>query len=349
MTICRNTQHASNPCRAARIARHLVCSIAPAALFILVGEALWSAPQSSPDLSVQIFQVMSGMHGVTPGHRIVHARGIVCQGTFQSSQGASAVSRASHFSGAAVPVTVRFSDGSPDVAIPDGASDASPRGMAVRFMVGQGTDIVALSHNGFIVATGEEFLALQKALAATDPSKPHPWPIEAFLGGHPAALKFAQDPKPAPLSFATESFYGNNAFGFVDKAGRKQMGRYQIVPVAGPQHLDDAAAKAESPGYLAEELKARLAKGKAQFRVLVQLAAPGDSTSDATAVWPNDRKTVDMGTITITSLAADNDAAERALAFDPIRLIDGIELSDDPLPRLRSQVYAMAAAARRTR
>ena len=32
----------------------------------------------------------------------------------------------------------------------------------------------------------------------------------------------------------------------------------------------------------------------------------------------------------------------KALAFDPTRLTDGIELSDDPLPALRSRVYRLS-------
>lgn len=156
-----------------------------------------------------------------------------------------------------------------------------------------------------------------------------------------------QDPKPTPASFATESFYGNNALTFVGKDGKKQVGRYQIVPVAGPQHLDDAAAKAKPADFLAQELKTRLAKGPARFRLLLQLAGPGDSTSDSSVVWADDRKKVELGTITINSMVPDSAAAERELAFDPTRLTDGIELSDDPLPALRSRVYAIAAASRR--
>ena len=44
----------------------------------------------------------------------------------------------------------------------------------------------------------------------------------------------------------------------------------------------------------------------------------------------------------------DNAAAEKELAFDPTRLTDGIELSDDPLLILRSRVYAISAAPRRS-
>jgi catalase len=66
-------------------------------------------------------------------------------------------------------------------------------------------------------------------------------------------------------------------------------------------------------------------------------------------VWPDSRKTVDMGTISLTAVDADSVSAEKALAFDPTRLTDGIELSDDPLPALRSRVYALSVAHRHTR
>ena len=216
--------------------------------------------------------------------------------------------------------------------------------MAIRFKLpgAEETDIVAFSHNGFVVGTGEDFLALQKSVVATDPSKPHPWPVEVFLSTRPRALKFVKDPKPTPVSFGTEAFFGNNAFLFVNKEGVKQAGRYQIRPVAGQNYVPDAEAKSKSPNFLVDELRTHLAHGTIQFRLLVQLPNPGDPTNDASMVWPDDRKTVDLGTITITSVVPDSEAAEKALAFDPTRLTDGIELSDDPLPALRSDVYMLS-------
>lgn len=53
--------------------------------------------------------------------------------------------------------------------------------------------------------------------------------------------------------------------------------------------------------------------------------------------------------ITITSVVPDSTAAERELAFDPTHLIDGIELSDDLLPRLRSMVYVYSVAGRHSK
>ncbi len=303
--------------------------------------------QSPPDLAQQIAEVMSQGPSGKAHQRFIHAKGIVCRGTFEASPGAASISRAAHLGGASVPVTVRFSDGAPDIMVPDNSPDAAPRGMAIRFGIGRGTDVMAISHNGFVVGTGEDFLALQKAIAATDSSKPHPWPIEAFLGSHPKALKFVQDPKPVPISFVTESFYSNNAFVFVNSKQEKQTGRYQIIPVSGSQYLDDTDAKAMSPDFLSEELRTRLAKAPAKFRLLLQLAASGDQTNDGSVVWPDDRRKVELGIITITSVASDSAAAERELAFDPTRLVDGIELAEDPLPALRSRVYVYSVAGRR--
>src|SRR2546427_4303357 len=133
-------------------------------------------------------------------------------------------------SGGTVPVTVRFSDASGVPNIPDTDPGAVPRGIAIRFALSGGafTDIVAVSHNGFVVGTGEDFLAFLKAIAATRPDSPHPSPVEAFLGSHPRALKFVLDNKPLPASFATLAYFGNNAFVFADAKGTKRPGRYQI-------------------------------------------------------------------------------------------------------------------------
>jgi catalase len=319
-----------------------------ALMVLFIQSALWAAPQGAKDLSQEIYDTMMQVPGAQAGHRAVHTKGIVCEGTFTATPAAATLSRAAHFQGKPVPVTIRFSDGGADPSIPDNSPNASPRGIAIRFMLPSGdrTDIVAISHNGFIVGSGEEFLALEKAIVATDPSKPHPWAIEQFLGTHPRALKFVQDPNPTPESFATTAFYANDAFVFVNKKGVKQAVRYQIIPVAGSHYLSDADAKARTADFLFDELRTRLAKEPAKFRLIVQLPGPGDPTNDSSIVWPDDRKTVDLGTITIPSVVADSDAAQKALAFDPILLTDGIEESDDPLPEVRSSVYGISAMHR---
>jgi catalase len=85
-----------------------------------------------------------------------------------------------------------------------------------------------------------------------------------------------------------------------------------------------------------------------EFRLQVQIANPTDPTSDATLVWPDDRKKVVLGTIRLTSVDPNSADTERKLIYDPTHLTDGIELSDDPLPAFRAQVYSISFARRQS-
>jgi catalase len=109
------------------------------------------------DLSQEIADVMIQ----AAGNRPVHSKGIVYRGTFAASPGAAEVSCAAHFRGAAIPVTVRFSDSAPAPSVADNAPEAAPRGIAIRFTLpdGKETDIVAISHNGFVRTDGPSKLA----------------------------------------------------------------------------------------------------------------------------------------------------------------------------------------------
>jgi catalase len=307
-----------------------------------------AAEASEGDLARQIFETMLKVPGNKPGHRTVHAKGLVCQGTFVPSREAATLSKAAHFQGPSVPVTVRFSDGAPDPFVPDNTPDAGPRGLAIRFQPtnGKESDIVSMSQNGFVVGTGEEFLELEKSIVTTDPTKPHPWPVEVFLSTHPRALKFVQEKGIVPASFANEAFFSNNAFVFVNDKGTRQAMRYQFLPVAGKRQLSDEEAKAKPVNFLFDDLKARLAHGPVEWRLVAQLPNPGDPTKDSTLVWPEDRKTVELGKVSVVSMVPDNAEAENRLAFFPTNLTTGIELSDDPLPELRSRVYLLASTLR---
>src|SRR5262249_56427169 len=143
-------------------------------------------------------------------------RGVVCEGVFTPAASAATLSKAPHLQGQPVKATIRFSDSTGIPDIPDGVPDAGPRGMAVRFHLPGGgrTDIVANAFNGFAVATGEEFLAFLKDVAASGKEAPKPAPLDRFLEANPRAKRVVTAPKPVPVSFATEPYYGVNAFEF---------------------------------------------------------------------------------------------------------------------------------------
>jgi len=137
-------------------------AIVGAALATLLAPASFTAP-AYPDLARQLFDTMLRLPGNAPGFRLIHAKGIVCQGTFVPTAEAATLSRAEHFR-AAVPVVVRLSDAPPDPAVADASPDAAPRGMAIRFKLPRGeTDIISSAHNGFFAGTGQEALAFQRA------------------------------------------------------------------------------------------------------------------------------------------------------------------------------------------
>jgi catalase len=157
-----------------------------------------------------------------------------------------------------------------------------------------------------------------------------------------------QTPKPAPSSFARESFFGVTAMKFTNAHGKSRYGRYRILPAAGNDFLDDQAAKAQSPNYLFDELPHRLVNGPVTFRLAVQLAEEGDTVDDATIHWPESRPIVELGTITLNAIAPNNAAEQKQIIFDPIPRLDGIEPSADPLLELRAAIYLISGRRRRS-
>jgi catalase len=300
-----------------------------------------SASNLTPEkqrLSEQIVDALYALFGVHPGYRAVHAKGIVCEGTFSPAATAASVSRAPHLQGTAVPITVRFSDFAGVPTVPDGDPLASPRGMAIKFHLpdGMDTDIVAQSYDGFPVRTAEEFLVFVRALAASGPGVSSPTLLANFLASHPQAKRFVEAPKPAPASFATESYYGVNAFRFTNRDGASRNVRYRVRAEAGEEHLDAAEAARRPGSFLFDELAERLFRGPARFRLLVQLADKGDPVDDGSLPWPEERRQVELGTIAVFSQVADSAAAERRILFDPARLVDGIEIRWKRSKRQRS-------------
>jgi catalase len=172
-------------------------------------------------LTKDVIKAFDDLNGPHPGFRPAHAKGILLAGVFTPAPAAASLSRAQHLRRPSTPVTVRLSDFAGIPTIPDNDPNASPRGMAIRFHLAEHvhTDIVAHSVDGFPARTAEEFVEFLRAAYASGAATTHPTPIEQFLSTHPAALEFVQVPKPFPVSFAAESFFGVNAYKFTNERG----------------------------------------------------------------------------------------------------------------------------------
>lgn len=323
----------------------LVQSVAFGLALGLSGLAAAQDPAPPPQASTpdQLVDALNGVFGRHPGARAVHAKGIVLEGSFTPGPAASSISKAPHLQHAAVPVTVRFSDfaGIPD--IPDNHALAGPRGLAVKFRLpdGSDTDIVAHSFNGFPSPTADDFRDLLVALGRSGPDAPKPTPLDTYLGSHPVAKAFLTAPKPVPVSYGTLPYYGVNTFRFINAAGTVAYGRYQILPAAGADYLSDGQAAGQAPDFLGAEIRRRVGQGPVAFRLVLQIAEPGDKLDDPSIAWPDSRRTVELGTLSITSAVADSDAAQKQLLFLPSAVPEGIE-PEDPMIDARSAAYPVS-------
>ena len=296
-------------------------------------------------LVTEIVDTFYKIYGTHPGFRVNHAKGVVAEGSFVAAPAASALSRAELFDGSKVPVTVRFSNDGGIPTVPDGAP-GNPKGMAIKFHMpgGAEVDIVILAVKFFPVATGEQFRDLLVAISESPPGTPKPTKLDQFAASHPT-FPASFGSAPTPNSFAEQEYHGIDAFVFVDKAGHRQAVRYIMTPEKALPLTPEEAAR-RPPDFLIDDLPQRIAKKPVVFHLKVQLAAPGDQTKDPSQPWPDDRKVVDLGVLTLDKPVADTLEAQKKLLFLPNRLTDGIEISDDRLPVIRSEVYALAFARR---
>jgi catalase len=144
-------------------------------------------------------------------------------------------------------------------------------------------------------------------------------------------------------------YYALHAFKWIDAEGGERYVRYRWLPDVEEPPLGSDEARARGRDYLQEDLRARLAAKPVKFTLEVQIAAGGDKVDDATAVWPEDRERVSVGTLELTGLETGRETGGDVLVFDPNRLTDGIEASEDPILKYRTPAYSESVARRVSR
>jgi catalase len=280
------------------------------------------------------------VYGSHAGHRALHARGSFYVGTFTGSAEARRLCRAAPFSGDPVPVLVRWSNAGGDPSRPDQVPDI--RGMAVKIQApGGDLDLVAQTQPRFPVRTPEDFLSLTQAAA-----RRLTFPL--WLARHPSAIPALRDgirahAVGAPFSYAELTYYPIHAYGWLDEDGNRTWVRYQLVPLSARADRPERAFT--GPQRLAEELAARLAEGPVGYDVLVKKAGPADDPHDPMSVWGSG-DAVHAGRLEVTAPADDPEQSGGPVVFDPTRVVDGIELSDDPILRYRPAAYSESVARR---
>ena len=288
---------------------------------------------------------LNAVFGRHRGFRAAHAKGTVCRGTFRATPEAAALTRAAHMQAEPVRATIRFSNSTGDPGAPDGEPGA--RGMAVQLYLPDGsrTDIVTVTSERFFARSPEEFVRITRA---GRPGLGRPFRVIATLLRHGEAVRVLRAGlrKPPVPSYANCRYHGLHAFRWIAADGSERHVRYTWVPEAGEASLDEADAAARALDYLQSEIRERLAREPVRFALELTLAAPGDPVDDPRAAWPDERERVHAGTLEISGLDDERERDGDVLVFDPTRLTDGIEPTDDPILRFRPDAYAVSIERR---
>ncbi|CAG9952648.1 unnamed protein product [Clonostachys rosea f. rosea IK726] len=294
--------------------------------------------------SEELIVTLRKIFGKNPGVRPAHAKGLLLEGTFTPTAEASSLSSAPHFKRASTPVVARFSNASGFPQLPDTDKNSIANGFAIRFQLDETprrvhTDIITVASPFFPVKNAEEALGFFGGVADGT--------VEQFVATHPAAARAVTAPKKFPVSLATQKYFGIHAFKFVNAESAETYIRYRFVPKAGEKHLDDEDVKTKPDGYLFDALPGIVETGSIEFDIVAQIAEEGDVTDDATAIWPEDRKIIKLGTVSLNKIKENNEAEQKHIIFDPVPRVDGIEPSNDPLIDLRATIYLLSGKDRR--
>src|SRR5262245_14483061 len=288
------------------------------------------------------------VNGVYAGFRRNHAKGLGVSGFFESNGNGARLSKAVVFQPGRVPVFGRFSLGGGHPHVPDSAG--AVRGLGLQFSLpdGEAWRTAMINLPVFPFRTPEAFyenLFASKPDPAT--GKPDPAAMKAFLDRHPETVTALSIVKSQPVAagFENTTFYGLNAFRFINASGESTPVRWLLTPMQPFQAASDAST-AQDKNYLFEALIAQIRRQPVRWRLIVVVGQPGDPTRDATIAWPADRERVDVGTVTLDRVDADGTSAATDINFDPLVLPAGIAPSDDPLLSARSAVYSQSFTRR---
>ncbi|KAJ4985906.1 catalase related subgroup [Stagonosporopsis vannaccii] len=329
---------------------------------------------SKDTLPKELVDEMQRLFGKHTGYRTTHAKGLLVEGSFIPSEQARELSTASHFHRDCTPIIARFSVGGGIPHIPDVDDGATPKGLAIRFLIDEQThtDLVSHTFNGFATRTGEDFLAflqvfrafettnaaLEKAKAAggdftneVEAFKSAVGPFQAFLASHPSAATFVNSPKPNPLNYGTITYYEPNTHVLTNGDGRVSNVRYRLEPVDGEHLYPDDSSQLQKLGqsYLEEDLLKRFPERPVIFTIQAHIAGTDDVLEDATIPYKS-TTFVPVGKLVIDKVSEDNVARQQQIAFSPSPDsggIEGIKASGDPLIQVRKGVYHISASQRR--
>lgn len=298
-------------------------------------------PRLTPESFINAFAWVNGSQS---GFRKNHAKGVAVTGYFDSNGNGRELSSAHVFQVGRTPVQGRFSLAGGNAHAADAAATARGLGLAFDFPGGGQWRTAMLNLPVFPDNSPQGFYdRLIASKPSADTGKPDPQTMAAFLDAHPEtakAMKIISQNPPSP-GFADSTYRSLNTFFLVDRSGSRTPVRWSVVPITPTQQRKSSGANA-----LFDDLTRQIRSSPVQWKLMLTLGEPSDPLNDATLAWPSDRRTIDAGTLTLTSIETERRGNARDINFDPLVLPPGIEPSDDPLLSPRSAVYAASYRVR---
>ena len=295
----------------------------------------------------RITDAFEAVNGVHSGFRRNHSKGVCLAGVFESNGAGARYSKAAVFKPGREPVFGRFALAGGMPMVPDGPSLV--RSMALNLALPDG-ETWRTGMNDIPVFPVRDARGFYDQLLAMQPDpktgKPIAEKMSAFLAAHPESARALSIIRAQPFSsgFADATYNSLNAFRLIDASGRATAARWSMVPV--DTFVPAPSNPPKDRNYLFDDLLARVRRGPVQWRLVLTLGEPGDSTDDATIPWPRTRQSIEVGTLTVTRLDTESAGNCRDINFDPLVLPSGIAPSDDPLLSARSATYAVSFTRR---
>ncbi|MGV9798606.1 catalase family peroxidase [Mycobacterium sp. NPDC003449] len=301
---------------------------------VLFASNTLGARRLTPQALVDAFRTVSGSH---PGYRVNHAKGVAVSGYFDSNGNGAELSRAAVFAPGRTPVLGRFSFGGGNPSVADKPSLGRGLGLSVGFPGRQQWRMALLNLPVFTDKSPEAFY--ERTLAGKPvpgTGEPDPELMEAFLAQHPETVRAMKVIKASPPSpgFSDSTYRSLITFYFVNDDGVRVPVRWSLVP------MQQARPPAGGDNGMFDALIGQMRSGPVRWRLLLTVGEPQDPVADATLPWPEDRRSVDAGVLTLDVIETERPGNARDVNFDPLVLPDGIEPSDDPLLSARSAAYA---------
>ncbi|QBR01938.1 catalase family peroxidase [Paraburkholderia pallida] len=316
----------------------LIAVVVLALIVAFAGTAGWlSSERLTP---ARLVDKMAPPGGAIPGFRRNHAKGICFTGRFESNGNAAALTKAPMFAAGSWQVTGRFNLSTPDPHTPDPA--VRVRGFSIRVVTPGGSEWRSAMINApfFAVSTPNALYELLSAAARKD----DPDAMKAFAAAHPEFANYVAWASHAPYSasFSEDRYNSLNSFVFTNAAGRARTVRWSFLPTVPAETLSAEAIRKRAPDFLETDITERVRAAPQRWTMIVTVANSGDPTADPSKPWPDDRYTVNAGTLVVKAIEPEPGGPCRDINFDPTVLPSGISVSDDPFPSARSAAYSVS-------